>query len=102
MVLRAYRRGLQSPPHSQNPGRSRMNPFEVNSEPQKSSNLLATRRYVPTINYQLLQRKKKSARNRVFQQPARRRPLLTFRPTTPQAVLMKVSFGKAVMLAGVG
>jgi hypothetical protein len=47
-----------------------MNPFEVNSEPQKSSNLLATRRYGPTINYHLLQSQKKSARNRVFQQPA--------------------------------
>jgi len=36
-----------------------MNPFEVNSEPQKSPNLLATRRYGPTINYHLLQSQKK-------------------------------------------
>ena len=64
----ARRRGPQSHPHSENPYHSRMNPFELNNKPQNCSNLLATWRYVPTINYNLFQ--KKSASNRLFQQSA--------------------------------
>jgi len=39
-----------------------MSPSEANSEPQNSSNLLATPRYAPTINSNLLLSRRKSAR----------------------------------------